>query len=360
MVTAGLVAVIAWALLGGGGGAARRSVSSAPPAPAPAPVTTTTSPAGSNMSVTLSFGGDVHFEGEEAVRLARDPATALQPLSGLFAGSDLAMVNVESAVTSDGGCPQPQAKQYVFHAPASAYTALRDAGITAVTQANNHGEDCGPAGLAQSLEAARSAGFPVLGVGHDADEAFTPYRTTIHGQRIAILAATDVLDTDLAASWTATDNQPGLASAVDPARLVAAVRAARESADTVVVYLHWGTEGQACPNATQPALAAMLVQAGADVVVGTHAHVQLGAGYKGSAFVDYGLGNLAFYDDTAPSNYSGVLQVTVTGHRVDGYTWKPATISAGLPVALSGTAAGAAVDRWNKLRSCTDLTANPA
>jgi poly-gamma-glutamate synthesis protein (capsule biosynthesis protein) len=51
--------------------------------------------------------------------------------------------------------------------------------------------------------------------------------------------------------------------------MVDAVRSARGSADTVVVYLHRGTEDQGCPNASHPPLAAMLIDAGADIVVGT-------------------------------------------------------------------------------------------
>ena len=55
-----------------------------------------------------------------------------------------------------------------------------------------------------------------------------------------------------------------------------------ERAEIVVVYLHWGVEGQGCPSADQRALAARLAAAGADAVVGTHAHLLLGAGYLGS------------------------------------------------------------------------------
>ena len=62
----------------------------------------------------------------------------------------------------------------------------------------------------------------------------------------------------------------------------------------------------ACPNPQQEPLAQQLVKAGADIVVGTGAHVLLGGGYLGSAYVDYGLGNFAFYDDTAPETDSGV------------------------------------------------------
>ena len=61
----------------------------------------------------------------------------------LLSGVDLSMVNLESALT-DGTCPQPQSKQFVFSAPASAISAFKGAGVTLITEANNHGEDCGP------------------------------------------------------------------------------------------------------------------------------------------------------------------------------------------------------------------------
>jgi poly-gamma-glutamate capsule biosynthesis protein CapA/YwtB (metallophosphatase superfamily) len=306
--------------------------------------------------VTLAFGGDVHFEGVLGDRLAQDPTTALDgSVATLLSGADLSMTNFESALT-DGTCPDPQPKQYVFHAPASAITAFQSAGITLVTEANNHGEDCGQAGLEQSLAIARAAHYPIIGIGQNATQAFAPYRTTIHGQRIAIIAATQVIDADLTTAWTATVTQPGLASAYQEAELVAAVEAARKDSDTVVVYLHWGTETDECPNALQEPLAEALVKAGADIVVGTHAHVQLGAGYLGSAFVDYGLGNLAFYDTTPPETYSGSLVLTVTGRHIDSYTWRPALIESGLPIPQSGTIAAQAIRRWSGLRSCTNLS----
>lgn len=310
---------------------------------------------GDGRPVTLAFGGDVHFEGSLGGRLAADPATALDGnIAKLLSGSDLSMTNFESALVY-GSCPDPQPKQFVFYAPPSAVTAFKAAHVSVVTEANNHGEDCGQAGLAQSLAIAKNAHFAIIGVGRDAAQAFAPYRAVIHGQRIAIIAATEVIDSDLIAAWTATGSQPGLASAYQERELVAAVQAARKTADTVVVFLHWGTETQECPNSIQEPLAIALVKAGADIVVGTHAHVQLGAGYLGSAFVDYGLGNLAFYDTTPPETYSGSLLITVTGRHIDSYRWHPALIESGLPIPQTGPAATAAVRRWYSLRHCTDL-----
>jgi poly-gamma-glutamate synthesis protein (capsule biosynthesis protein) len=311
---------------------------------------------GDGRPVSLAFGGDVHFEGPLATRLAADPATALDGISALLSGADLSITNFESALISSA-CTDAQPKQFVFHAPPAAITAFKDAHVTLVSEANNHGEDCGRPGLAQSLAIAKAAGYPLLGIGANAAQAFAPFRTTIHGQRLAIIAATEVIDSDLLTSWTATATQAGLASAYQEGELDAAVQAARQDSDTVVVFLHWGTETQQCPNSVQPPLAEALVKAGADIVIGSHAHVQLGAGYLGSALVDYGLGNLAFYDTTPPETYSGALHVTITGRHIDSFSWRPAEISNGLPVALTGAPATAAVQRWRALRGCTGLAA---
>jgi poly-gamma-glutamate synthesis protein (capsule biosynthesis protein) len=314
---------------------------------------------GDGKAVTLAFGGDVHFEGAVGLRLTKDPATALgNTVSQLLAGSQLRMVNLESALTN-GTCPQPQSKPYIFDAPPTALTALRNATVTVINQANDHAVDCGQTGLAQGLAAAASAGLPEVGAGADAAQAFAPYRTTIDGQRVAILSATQVIAANLTSTWTATSSQGGVASALDPTQLIQAVQAARRTSDTVVVYLDWGAETVACPDPQQEPLAEQLVKAGADIVVGTGAHVLLGAGYLGSAYVEYGLGNLAFYDNTAPETDSGVLLITVEGRHILGSTFRPATILGGLPQPLTGAPAATAIQSWLAARSCTNLSATP-
>jgi Bacterial capsule synthesis protein PGA_cap len=315
---------------------------------------------GNGHTVTLGFGGDVHFAGAVGERLAQNPTTALgTTIPQLFSGAQVRMVNLETAVT-DGTCPEPQNKPYIFDAPASAVTALKSATVSVATEANDHGLDCGPQGLSQNLTIASQADYPVIGIGNTAAQAFTPYRVTIGGQRIAIIAATQVIADNLVSGWTATTTQPGVASAIDPTELVREVQQVRRTADTVIVYVHWGTETQACPNPQQEPLAQQLVQAGADIVIGSGTHVLLGGGYLGGAYVDYGLGNLAFYDDTAPETDSGTLVVTAEGRHVTGAVWRPATILNGLPQPLTGAPATAAVQSWNAARACTNLSAGPA
>jgi poly-gamma-glutamate synthesis protein (capsule biosynthesis protein) len=315
---------------------------------------------GNGHTVTLGFGGDVHFAGAVGESLAKDPSTALgTTIPQLLAGTQLRMVNLETVVT-DGTCPEPQNKPYLFQAPASALTALKSASITVATEANDHGLDCGQQGLSQNLTVATQAGFPVLGIGNNSSQAFAPYRVTLDGQRIAIITATQVIADNLVNTWTASSTQPGVASAIDPTQLVREVQQVRRSADTVIVYVHWGTETQACPNPQQEPLARQLVKAGADVVIGADAHVLLGGGYLGTAYVDYGLGNFAFYDNTPPETNSGSLIIAAEGRDITSAVFRPATIVGGLPQPLTGPPAAAAVRTWSAARGCTNLTATPS
>lgn len=308
--------------------------------------------------MTIAFAGDVHFESFLAPRLER-PATAMGPLTRVLARADLSIVNLETAVTTRG---VPQPKDYTFRAPPVVFTALKEAGIDVATMANNHGLDYGPVSVPDALAAARAASMPVIGIGQNATEAYKPWVVTVHGQRIAFLAATAVVDAPLIASWSATADQPGLATALDGnnAALVAAVKAVRRHVDTIVVDMHYGSDLLQCPTDIQRTLADDLVRAGADIIVGQHAHVLLGGGYLGSSYVDFGLGNFQFYVSTgSPSATTGVLVLTVEGSQVTRPRWVPGQIVNGLPIRVTGETAEDAIARWAALRPCTGLAARP-
>ena len=297
--------------------------------PARRPATPGISRDSARATATLAFAGDVHFEGVSARALTHSWGSA----GRVLAGADLAIVNLETAVTRRG---TPAPKQYTFRAPDSAFDALRSAGVDAVTLANNHGMDYGRQGLQDTLAAAAVHHMPLLGAGRNEQQAFAPMHRTVNGIRVAVLAATDVLDTFATDEWDAGPAKPGLASSKDPARLVAAVRAESAHADVVVVYLHWGHELTTCPTQRQRQLAELLANAGADVVVGSHAHVPQPGERLGRAYVQYGLGNFVFYANTPATRRSGVLTVEVGADGVRSSRWQPATINDGLPVLEHG------------------------
>ncbi|MUL42456.1 CapA family protein [Streptomonospora sp. PA3] len=310
--------------------------------------------------ITVAIGGDVHFEGELRQRLDADPSTALGPISQTLSAADIAVVNLETAVT-DGGTRAP-GKQFVFRAPQTAFTALDSAGVDVASVANNHGMDFGTDGLMDTLAGAEEAGFPIVGAGENAEEAYAPHIFDTEGGKVAVIGAADVLDDHLISAWTAGPGKPGLASAKFEmqSRLVEAVSAAAEQADTVITYLHWGLEGDHCPKPHAPGLAQALVDAGADAVVGGHAHVLSPGGYLGDSYVHYGLGNFAFYNYSGPTAETGVLSLTFQNGEVVEDEWQPGRIQGGVPVLYEGAAAEEAHATWESYRTECAVGLTPA
>jgi poly-gamma-glutamate synthesis protein (capsule biosynthesis protein) len=305
-------------------------------------------------SITLAFAGDVHFAGRTA-RLLGDPASAFGPIAAVLRTADFTAVNLETSVTSRG---TPQPKTYHFRTVPTAFTALRDAGVDLVTLANNHVLDYGPTGLADTLAAARTARFPYVGIGTNAAAAWTPYVTTVKGMRIAVIGVSQVAE--LASSWVATAGRPGEANAIDLGRTLAAVRAARRLAPTVIVFMHWGTEGQACPDPGQLSLARQLAAAGATIIVGAHAHMLQGSGWLGHTFVAYGLGNFLWWERSY-STATGILELTVRPRAPLTARFIPAVVSGtGQPVIVRGAAARQAVTHYDSLRACAGLADQPS
>jgi poly-gamma-glutamate capsule biosynthesis protein CapA/YwtB (metallophosphatase superfamily) len=326
----------------------------APKPEAPADIGQPTQKATADTDITLAFAGDAHFT-ERTAKLLSNPATAIGGASAVFKQADLAMLNLETAITG-GGTPEP--KEFHFRAPATALTALKEAGIDVTTMANNHALDYGQAGLADTLAAIKASGQPVVGVGANSTEAFAPHVAEVRGTRIAFLGMSQIRE--LSQTWAATPNRAGVASALDVAAATAAVRAARAKADVVVAFLHWGKERYACPTPVMKTLAKALADAGADAIVSSHAHLLLGDGYLGKTYVQYGLGNFLWYIDTAQGNDTGVLTVTLHGRQVTKAELTPAKISkTGQPVLLTGTAAAQAKAKYARLRACTGLSATP-
>jgi poly-gamma-glutamate capsule biosynthesis protein CapA/YwtB (metallophosphatase superfamily) len=284
-------------------------------------------------------------------------------------------VNLETAIT-DRGVEQP--KIYHFRTTPQALTTLQQAGVDAVTMANNHTVDYGPEGLTDTLAAQAASPIPVVGIGANAAQAFKPAVFPVRGTTIAVIASTQVNDYTVN-TYPATDAKPGVAGNLDNSRLLRAVRQARAAYDVVVVFLHWGTDYTSCPDVAQVATATALSAAGADVVVGGHAQRVQGAGWLGQTYVGYGLGNFVWLNTRGPIDaVSGVLTVSVDPVRarqlrgsqpatrqgkptvVPAATWTPLLIDDdGVPRAPAREAAERQLAAWIDARSCARLAAQP-
>ena len=216
-------------------------------------VAPTTAPPSPARPITIALAGDVHFEGVLRARLD-DPATALAPVAGALAAADLAVVNLETSVGS-GGSPDP-AKRFTFQAPPS---ALRRAG----RRRGRRGEPGQqPRPRLRPRPAPRHLRRPRRGpVGRPAARRGRPrprrrrrlppraHRRRRHpgrdGRRHRRRRRPDRRPDR---AMGGDRDRPGTADAIDPGRLLRAVRAADREADVVVAYLHWGVQGEACPT----------------------------------------------------------------------------------------------------------------
>jgi poly-gamma-glutamate synthesis protein (capsule biosynthesis protein) len=287
-------------------------------------------------------------------------------MSDVLRDADLAMVNLESALALRGARTSKEiedpSERYWFRAGPAALDVLSRSGVDVVSVANNHGADFGLTGLLDTIRAEENGDVAVVGVGRNDREAFAPHRVQVKGTDIAIHAADASPRESADVIWAAVPGSgPGIASARGPgiATLAAAVRESAQTDDLVIVYLHWGEEGNACSTGTQQSLARTLSAAGADIVVGAHAHTLLGAGLRGSTYVSYGLGNFFWYHGRQPS--TGVLRLSVRDGEVVADEWLPGRFrpEGGAATPLTGDGGSAAVREWRDRRGCTDLEPGP-
>ncbi|GAB2628865.1 hypothetical protein GCM10027270_15630 [Nocardioides ginkgobilobae] len=319
---------------------------------------------GPRGAVTIALAGDVHLEGVLA-ELDDQSGSTLGPMSRALSTADVAVVNLESAI-SDGSLPmaakelEDPGNRYWFSASPSVLGLMERSGVDAVSLANNHGADYGRAGLRAALAAAEGSPVGVVGVGRTPEEAYAPYRTSVRGTDIAVLAADASPRESAERTWAiGPGTGVGMAAArrPDAPALLAAVRDAAARDDVVVVYLHWGEELQVAPTDDQRALAESLAEAGADVVVGAQSHVLQGAGMLGDTYVGYGLGNFAWYHGR--QSETGVLRLTVRDGEVVRDQWVPGRIplEGGVPQPLERSERPAAVAAWRALGPAAGLAA---
>lgn len=142
-----------------------------------------------------------------------------------------------------------------------------------MTLANNHAMDYGTDALLDTCDTLDKVGIRRVGAGKNLDEAKAPVILEAQGKKIGFLGASRVIPV---ASWNATSTKPGMLTTYDPKILVDEIKKLREQCDYLVVYVHWGIERSERPEDYQRSLGKQYIDAGADVVIGSHPHVLQG------------------------------------------------------------------------------------
>ncbi|MDR3304177.1 MAG: CapA family protein [Treponema sp.] len=248
----------------------------------------------------IAAGGDVLLDrGADRLLLAEGPRAIFGETAAYIAGADLALINLECAVT-DRGSAVP--KSYNFRASPVAMRALRDAGVDAVLLANNHVFDFGEIGFLDTLSHVKGAGIGTLGVGLNERDAAAPFLFGEGGEgkplaRIFGLASFPREKN----GWdgltvAATAGKAGLlhAGKGGAEQIKANVVMNDEALD--IVLFHGGSEWSDEPDAKTRALYSGLIESGVDLFFGSHPQVVLGLVGVGGRPVFWSLGDYVFGD----------------------------------------------------------------
>ena len=224
----------------------------------------------------------------------------------LVSSADMAIANFEN----------PAPDQFRYHTSGTTFSAdpaliagLAHAGIDWVGLANNHIRDAGANGILQTIANLRKQGIAASGAGRNIAAARKPAILDAGGTKVAFLA----YDT-IARGYTAGPDRAGSARMSLGVVKADVAKARKDGAQVVIVFPHWGTEYDPTPFRGQQSLARAAVDAGADMVIGNHAH-WAGAMevYKGKP-IWYALGNFVFDQTWSEPTMEGItLELTFRG-----------------------------------------------
>jgi poly-gamma-glutamate synthesis protein (capsule biosynthesis protein) len=265
--------------------------------------------------VTVLVSGDVtlgyHYEEyvDEQVKKGkpRDEMLAwgFDKVRHLTTKADLYVVNLECPFTEKG---EKIPKNFNFRARPELVAALVSGGVDVVSLANNHLVDYGPEGLFDTINTLDTHGIVHFGAARTLAEARAPAIVEKNGIKIAFLGYFFLGDRNIEPPQViATEDQPGVAGHFNDvnalkAMLEADIRAAKQQADLVIPFFHWGREGRGQPEPYQQEVGRFAIDVGAAAVLGSHPHVLQGVEvYKGAPIL-YSLGNFVFGGNWDPKD----------------------------------------------------------
>lgn len=252
-----------------------------------------------------------------------------ETFQGIIDSSDVFMVNQEFPFSSRGSAAAD--KQFTFRLPPEKVSIFQELGIDIVTLANNHALDYGTDALLDTCDTLDQAGIGRVGAGANLEEAKKPVIMDVKGKKIGFLGASRVIPVG---SWNATASGAGMLTTYDPALLLEEIKKTRGQCDFVVVYVHWGIEKDIRPQDYQRTMGKQYIDAGADLVIGSHPHVLQGMEYYKGKPIVYSLGNFVF-GSSIPK--TALLTADWDGENLS-LNLAPGTSSGGYTRALAGEA----------------------
>lgn len=222
-------------------------------------------------SVTLTAVGDIMMHdgqiwaGYDESTKTFDYSEFFQDVKEYISAADISICNIE---TTFGGRERKFTGYPMFSSPDELADAIKNAGFDVAITSNNHCMDRGEKGVIRTINVLNERGIFTVGTNLSPEER----------KEVRIIEANDIKIALLAYTYGTNgipvpEDKPYLVNLIDEKRMLNDIYVARQKADAVVIYLHFGQEYQRTPSAEQKRLANLLLEKGADVVIGSHPHV---------------------------------------------------------------------------------------
>lgn len=234
------------------------------------------------VPITITAVGDCTLGGDVASGAYRNFDSYAQQygadyffanVRSLFSKDDLTIVNLEGPLTTSND--MRAGRTFNFRGDPDYVRILSGSSVEIANVANNHALDFGEEGLTETAEVLTDAGIGVSGFSR-------VYFTDVKGVRVCSVGFTE---------WAYSEDQ-----------IAKAIRSVRDECDLLIVSVHWGEEKEYAATKTQKELGRIMVDAGADIVIGNHSHVYGGVEKYKDKYIIYSLGNFCFGGNKNPSD----------------------------------------------------------
>lgn len=236
-------------------------------------------------SLTFTFGGDMMFDRGIEYFFQGDKLMDVMKNLGerTFWGTNIKMVNLEGPISS-----VPREPDYnhslVFNFPPKTIDVLKWMHLNAVSLANNHSLNNGQNGLNYTVDLLKKN--DIAPIGQDARvDADSIKEFSGNGIKASVITL-DTLNTDLDINLIKTEKKKG---------------------NKIIIFPHWGNEYEQTHSGTQENLAESWIDAGADLIVGSHPHVVQDIDIYKNVPIVYSLGNLLFDQYFSPETQEGLI-----------------------------------------------------
>lgn len=273
-------------------------------------------------NVNLSFVGDISLADDWEIMPYYDSrgkgvyGILEKDVVDIMKSSDIMVANNEFTV-SNRGSKIPN-KYYTFRAKPERLAIYDEMGVDIVSLANNHAYDYGEEAFLDTLDSLKKYGIPYVGGGINISEAKKPYYFIANGYKIAFIGATRAEKFILTPE--ATGNTSGVFRAYDPSMLLDVISEVKKNSDFVILLMHWGKEDSHELEKVQIETGKKYIDAGVDLLIGSHAHVLQGMEIYNDKLIAYNLGDFIFNRETKDT---GILSVDINDNGKMNYKFIP-------------------------------------